>query len=393
MRVVVVLNEEPLGSHPDVHEAFGQLRSLGVLDACEIYAYLHRLAEGVTQDVVRSEIRDLVEHSRAELVVWMHTHSLSLTDCDVRRLRASIGKPLMVYWEGDSYHPRWKPLPQAMLALMKQCDVVYLPCGGPIISLLARSGVREVRYAPSCASGTRFPHVWRADAAFDYDVVMVGNRVHRRLPLHTMPGARRRARLAKRLARRYGRRFAVVGRGWSGPSALGPCGIDAQRELYARSVVTIGVNNSTYPLVFSNRLPIALASGIPVAYNRNPGFEHVFGNGLDDVFFTDDDDAVRRLDWLLTRSSDELTAASERNRTFFSTNLARSIVAHSIVARMRSGSAPTRRYDAEPSSTRHRIGSGANGSDARWTWLRPLVAEGLRTWDGRSSLNRGSASA
>jgi hypothetical protein len=331
MIALVVLNEGPPGSHPDVYEAFQALVDDRALDGFEAYAYPTRQVAGISDSAIAADIRDRAEHLRADVIVWMHTRTLEVSDDILHQMRRLPSKPVMVYWEGDSYHPRYKPLPSAALRIMRRCDVVFLPCGGPILRVLDKAGCHNVYYAPSCASAGRFPLVWQVRASYDYDLIMVGNRVHSRRPFGTMPGARRRARLVRRLQRRYGSRFAVFGAGWSGPSAMGPCGFDEQALLYSVSAVTIGVNNSTYPLVFSNRLPIGLASGAPLAYSRNPRFDEVFDTETDDVFFSSSTEATNRIDRLLSSSADELLDVSNRGRRFFERNLTRRIVCRHVV--------------------------------------------------------------
>jgi hypothetical protein len=367
---LVVLNEGPLGSHPDIHEAFKALVDERVLDGFEVYAYPIRQAAGVTDSDIAAEIRDRAEHLGAGVIVWMHTRTLDIPDDILHQIRRLPSAPVMAYWEGDSYHPRYKPLPRAALRIMRRCDVVFLPCGGPILGALAAAGCHNVRYAPSCASDARFPLVWQVRANYDYDLVLVGNRVHSRRPFSTMPGARRRTRLVRRLQQRYGSRFAVFGAGWSGPSAMGPCTFDEQALLYSVSAVAVGVNNSTYPLVFSNRLPICLASGVPLAYSRNPGFEEVFDADSDDMFFSSSAEAIDRIDRLLSCDATELLELSSRSRGFFERNLTRQIVCRHVVEA------------AIRCRTRHQAGSTESGAQPshvlaepipRWQSIPPLV--------------------
>ena len=332
MNVVVVLNERPAGSHPDIYEAFDALVAEGVIADRVVCPYLLRRDAGAADDEIGHEILTLAREGEADLIVWMHTRDLAVSPSVVEELRGLPSAPVMLYWEGDSYHPVYKPLPAAMLHIMAKCDTVFLPCGGPIVATLEAAGCSDVRYAPSCASASRFPPVWRPSPSFDWDVVMIGNKVHSLRPGRTMPGARRRARLVRVLSRRYGSRFAVFGAGWRGKSAMGSCRFDEQSDLYRRSTATVGVNNSTYPYVFSNRLPIALASGIPLAYSRNPGFSEVFGPELDELFFGDAGEAVRRLDALVDGDADVLAADAVRRRAFFERNLSRAVVCSYVVA-------------------------------------------------------------
>jgi Glycosyl transferases group 1 len=333
MNVLAVLNEDSPGSHPDVYEAFEDLVAEGLIDRFDVYPFLRRRTQGASDEEISGEIRALLQEGGHALIVWMHTGSLDITAAALAAIEALPQRPAMVYWEGDSYHPLYKPVPKEMLALMSRCRQVYLPCGGAVVGTLRAAGVRDLHYAPSCASATRFPRIWQPGGERTHDVVMIGNRVTSRIPFKSMPGARRREGLVRRLERRYGRRFAVYGAGWSGPSAKGPCAFDEQARVYQRATVAVGVNNSTYPLVFSNRVPIAMACGIPLVYSANPRFAEVFPDQVRATFFSTADEALALIDGLLETPPSSLGEMSLRNRAFFEANLTKSAVARFIVGR------------------------------------------------------------
>ncbi|MDZ4180168.1 MAG: glycosyltransferase [Coriobacteriia bacterium] len=349
MRVLIVLNENPLGSHPDVYEAFENLMAEGLISGYDVIPFPHLRAQGVPDPGIVETIRGAVLAGGHGLVIWMHTGSLVVPDDVLNAIKESPGRPKMAYWEGDSYHPWYKPLPRPMAAIMRRCDAVFMPCGGPVLKTLRAAGVQRVLYAPSCASGTRFPHVWRADEPHEHDIVVVGNRVSSRVPFKTMPGARHRAALVRALVKRYGRRVAVYGTGWTGPSAMGPIAFDEQSAVYRKSRVTVGVNNSTYPYVFSNRLPITMATGVPLLYRRNPGFDVVFPEDLQDSFFSSPGDLYDGVDRILAEDAGTLEARSRAGREFFERGLERYAVARLVVretlyvrsGRSSRGSAPT----------------------------------------------------
>lgn len=332
MRALIILNENPLGSHPDVYEAFELLVQEGLLSGYDVVPFLHLRADGQTDHAIVQSIVAAANGGGHGLIIWMHTGSLHVDDASMERIRSAPSRPKMVYWEGDSYHPFYKPMPRAMTHIMRSCAQVYVPCGGPMIRSMRAAGVKHIRYAPSCASGTRFPHVWSARGAHEHDIVVVGNRVSSRVPFKTMPGARRRRILVDALVRRYGQRVAVYGNGWTGPNAMGPLPFDEQQRVYRSSLLSVGVNNSTYPYVFSNRLPIALACGVPLLYHRNRGFDRVFPPALDRMFFDDELDLFERIDHGLDAGTAALDAVSRGGRRFFDANLTKVLVARFVVS-------------------------------------------------------------
>jgi len=329
-----------MGSHPDVYEAFSSLAAEGLLSGFDVVPFMKHRMDGESDIQISNRIGQILDEGEHGLVVWMHTGSLAISEDALDSILARPQRPTMVYWEGDSHHPIYNPVQRAMVAIMRKCRHVYSPCGGPVIQSLRKAGIGSLAYAPSCASGSRFPRVWSPWDAHAYSIVMIGNRVTSRIPFKSWPGSVRRARLIERLATLHGAEMAVYGRGWSGPTAKGPCAFDSQSDVYKSSKITVGVNNSTLPYVFSNRLPIALASGIPVLYHRNPGLDQIFPHGMDDVFFDDENDVFGRVEALLDTDATHLETVSRRNREFFESNLSRVVVARYIVRRALG--APTR---------------------------------------------------
>lgn len=330
MRVLIVLNENPVGSHPDVYEAFEALTAEGTIDGFDVIPFLHMRNAGMPDMEIVEAIRRAVVTGDHGLVIWMHTGSLVVPDDALDAILAASGNPKMAYWEGDSYHPWYKPLPPQMAAIMRRCDAVFMPCGGSVLETLRRAGVRRVLYAPSCASGTRFPHVWRADDAHEHDIVVVGNKVSSRIPFRTMPGARRRAMIVKALIKRYGRGVAVYGSGWTGRNAMGPVAFDEQTDVYRRASLTVGIDNLADPLFFSNRLPITLATGTPILYRRNPGYNDVFPDELRECFFAAPEDLYTGVDRLLEGNAVAPERRSLQGRRFFERNLERVTVARFV---------------------------------------------------------------
>jgi hypothetical protein len=339
-----------------VSETLDVLVADGTLGGHSTLAYTVRRDAGAGDAEISAEILATARDIGAALVLLVHTGTLAVGGSTLAALRALPSAPALVYWEGDGYHPWYYPPPAATVRVMAACDVVFLPSGGPILRILRRAGCREVRYAPSTASGLRFPHVWSAGESHDWDVVMTASRTVSWVPGRTFPGARRRIALVRALQRRYGRRFGLFGPGWSGPSALGPLPFDEQAAAGRGAVVAVGQNNSTWPLGFSNRLPISLATGTPTVYSRAAGFPGVFGPERDDWFFGSVGEALRRIDALLEAGPAELDRRSAAGRAFFESDLERLVVLRHIVRTglaRRPGAAPA--LDPPPRAPRWQL--------------------------------------
>jgi hypothetical protein len=129
-----------------------------------------------------------------------------------------------------------------------------------------------------------------------------------------MPGARQRSRLVETFTREFGSRFAVFGAGWSGVSAQGTIPFVEQTRAYARGRVVLANVNLSGPYGFSNRLPIAMSSGVPVVHSMIEGADKVFGDEPPLRFFVDEVDALGQVRDLLSRPQLELDALGRSAR-------------------------------------------------------------------------------
>ena len=311
-RVLVVLNENPLGSHPGIHEALSSLNSAGTIGEWGVFPYLNVRRDRGDNTALR-ELAATASDLLPDVVIWAHTMDWPVPARFGEALARS-SSAVDVYWEADSYHPVFKPLPSAMVSLARRCAIVFIPCGGWMRRDLRLRGCRDVRYAPSATSIVRFPLVYGSAGLCGSTVALIGNRVHSRLPGKTMPGAKWRAEIVDAFEHEFGPEFAVYGDGWTGPSARGPIAFDEQQTVYASSRVALGVNNSHYPFVFSNRLPIAMACGIPIAYGRNPGFDRVFPEWMQPQFFESTPKALEVVKALLSLADEDLVSISQSQR-------------------------------------------------------------------------------
>lgn len=112
---------------------------------------------------------------------------------------------------------------------------------------------------------------------------------------------------------------------------MGPVPFDQQSRVYASSLLSVGMDNLLDRWFFSNRLPVALASGIPLLYQRNPGFSEVFPADLNDLFFDEPRSVFGAIDELVSSDRRRLDESSWKNRGFFEANLTKVSVARFIV--------------------------------------------------------------
>lgn len=317
MRLLLILNENPGGSHDDVHRAIELLKENGILENYLIYPFLAKLADGLSKKEVVKDIINTAKEFTPTTILWSHTGDLRLREEDILTLRALPSMPSMGYWDGDVYQSPYKPLPREITFLASTCDVAFFPGYGEMIHLLKKNGVKDIRYVPLCTDEKRFGSLRKDDHPIIFDVVMIGNLITSKIPWRKWPGAKGRKELADFFYKKLGKRFAVFGSGWSGPYAMGPIAYKDQNRVNHSSRLALGVNNLHARYFFSDRLPIAMSSGIPLIHNYEYGFEDIFKTcGNNGLFFKSTHEAWEIADKLLARDQGELNVMGLKGRNY-----------------------------------------------------------------------------
>jgi hypothetical protein len=318
MRVVALSNEHSPGADPDIPWALAKLQSRGKVTAYSVYSLPSRVKALGAPNAAR-EVSEVVRGLTADAVLFFHSGSCCLSARELDVLREASGDAVWMYREGDAFHRWMRPYRQGAIATLSRCDAAFLFCGGYMGSVARRAGCRFVTYAPSWVNTDRFPVTWSSSGFHANDVVFVGNNV--RGGLRPFPGARQRRRLVSSLEKRYGSRLAVYGRGWHGTSSKGPCPFDEVGSVYGESSVCVGSDHTMGTYQFSNRLPIALASGIPLVHSRMTGWDEVLRDLNSWQLFQTDEAAVVAIDRILDldqSASGELSALQRRVAERFS---------------------------------------------------------------------------
>ncbi len=306
MKLLLILNENPAGSHDDVHRALARLIQDGEMDSFYVYPFLARLSDGLTSTDVVSEIVRTAEDFEPDAILWSHTGTLKVNESALQSIRDLRSKPSMGYWDDDLYQSFYKPLPSEIKSLASKIDVAFCRGFGQMTDRLRRVGCRDIRCVPAGTEEERFGKLRGHDTPILYDAVMIGNCVSSFIPWKTMPGGRWRVEIVKYLERKLGKGFAVYGEGWKGPSAKGTVPFKEQGAIYHSGRVAIGVNNLHAKYFFSNRLPIAMSCGVPVVHNYELGMDEIFPIGITKHFFRDTKGAWDNIRNLLDKDQSEL---------------------------------------------------------------------------------------
>lgn len=281
MKLLYIPNEHHEGYQSGPRRAFSRLSQAGVLAGCETYPMDFNTKRLGSFDVAFAELMGRAAALQPDIVLWQHVERLPVTHAHLVALKALPSRPTLVYQEMDAYGVIRKRLTKSTILLAREADLVYL-CGlGSLHRMFAALGASEIRYIPH---GVDFSHFGRLPDSDDraFDVVMLGTRITSKWPGMRMPGSRTRQKLAEALYDVYGERFGAFGRNWGrAPFNCGEVPFADQTSVIHQAQVTVGWDHfPTIPYYFSDRLPIALAAGVPHVTNYQPGYDELFATDV-----------------------------------------------------------------------------------------------------------------
>lgn len=272
-RVLYLPNEAGDWRQGGLRSAFAKLTAGQIIGDVRIFSPLWRLRNGESN--VFGQLAQLVRDFQPHIVLVQHPERSELYARHWRELRRLADFTLVLH-EGDLYDRWHRPAPRELRSVATQADVAFSVGGSAQLDFLRRCGALDARWVPSAFNSDQFGHT-PLPLERPFDVVLIGNANGSRIPLRSMPGVRQRAQLVAALAERFGKRFAVYGRGWTGPSAQGPIDfLDQERAVQSGWITASWEHFTTEARSFSDRLPIALASGTIHVTSTKPGFDEVF---------------------------------------------------------------------------------------------------------------------
>jgi hypothetical protein len=273
-RILYVPNERGKFRQRGMRRALSILQEHGMVEA-RVYSLLLHVLEG-RGETARQEMIGLCREFKPDVVIMQHIYGAGLTDQHFSCLRESSDFRLL-YHEGDPF-TRWRiPVPFETAVAARWSDVVVTVGADQFCRNFQRKGVPNVGWTPHTYDPRSFGSRPIAKDKRVFDVVMIANRSTARTAIRAHPGSRDRRRLVDLMSRSFGSRFALYGKGWTGPSAMGPVDFWDQERVIQSGVIS--VNWDHYPtekLYFSDRLPISLASGSIHATTNHPGYESLF---------------------------------------------------------------------------------------------------------------------
>ena len=315
MKLLILLNENPAGSHEDVYRAIENCYNERIVNDKLIYPFLAKVKEGKKEKHVLKEIIDISKEYLPNLILWMHTDKFKVDPSFINELKDLISKPTMGYWDGDLYQSPYRAVPKELLELSSTCDVVFAQGFGEMTEKMKIKGCNDIRFVPAFADDKRFYPI--NDCNKEYDIVMIGNNITSRNPFRlTLQGTRFRKKIVEKFSIKYKERFAVFGDNWNGSNAKGPSSYLNQHKIYSKGKIAISVNNANAKYYFSDRLPIAMLSGIPIVQSYEDGINLLFQECEGINFFNSVEEAFEQCEELLMKSDIELKEIGLKFREF-----------------------------------------------------------------------------
>ena len=276
-------NESPADLQVGPRQAFQELQRQGRISRLDVFSFLHKRRQ-LGHPAACCELLAAVEAGHPDIIFWQHAGDFDLSEEFLLRLKKIAPRSLLVYHEGDTFSRFYKRYPRSTRAMLRQADVVFQVGLGALQRLAENCGARRIYWVPHVFDCQRVggspPPPGRSRP---YSAVMIGNliRFGNLIPpacfVSRYPGGWQRLQLARRLTGLLGDRFAVYGNSWVAlPSVRGPLPFAEQSRVIQQSWVSANWDHFPgHSYYFSDRLPIALACGVPHVTNDHPGYDVV----------------------------------------------------------------------------------------------------------------------
>ena len=334
MKLLYITNEQEEGDQVGPRAALGAITEAGKLKQTSVFTFLveeKRLGGWVR---TLTKLLDVIKDIQPEFLVFTHLghHVISENYINTIKTLYSV-PPVIAYDERDVYGVLRKPLPAHILVFAKACDVTFLVARGSFAHRFRKAGCKNVQYLSHVGNTVGFGQPWDITSTRDFDIVLIANLHNSRLPWMNMPGTRERRELAKKLYRNFGDRFALYGRGWNRMfGCRGSIPFIDQEKIMRNSWLSIGYDH--FPSIesyFSDRLPIALLSGVGHITKKTEALEEFFVDREHCVFYETVDEAVELCQEMLSWPKKQLIDLGLRGSEFARKNFTEDVRMNTLV--------------------------------------------------------------
>ena len=286
---------------PGYFDGFERLVAEGALDA-HVAIPFYSVAAKKGWAGLWEEAEQIAKRMEADAVFLQFFHAAMPDPTEgIQRLKNLPSCPTVFTSLGDPYGRWTNRVPMSFRVASALADVSFLTGMGSIARQLRGWGSRNLVLMPNGCCQVRFSsRPGKELREPEFDVAFIGSHIPSRNPLgHFYWTSWKRAKFVEACTRRYGRRFGLFGRGWNGNTSWqGPVPYASQHDVYRRCAVVLGgVPNASHDYYTSDRVFVAVASGIP--------FVDYWVNGVERLL-------VPGRDWWLARNQEEMFSSCNR---------------------------------------------------------------------------------
>lgn len=316
MKTLLFLNG-PEGCQMGIEDGFSYLQYTGEISDLKWF-YFNAFTINDNSSDCLSKMIDVASNFRPQLIVFFHIGNFPITNEFLVKLRQLPSKPIIVYDEGDMYGGWVKPLTRSMKSILKHADIVSIRGLGKWYESVKKYN-SNIIYTPHSNSLLRqtknlIPTEFKKDK-----LIFIGNKVTSRLGrVFRLPGAWGRENLVNYLSNYFSGKLKLYGNGWNDYSGnMGILEFNNQVKICASSLIQVSYEHyPNIPYYFSDRLPIALASGQIYVCHYHNGYENIF-HGCDFIyFFKTTKESIDIINYILSLDSKELNEKSIRAKIF-----------------------------------------------------------------------------
>lgn len=323
LRILLLPYGNKEGKDIGLHEGFNYLLSKDLLSSVK-YIYYCVLTKTKGADRTMSEIMTVAQNYQPHIIIWFHIGKFPVSHAFLKSLKNLKSQPTLVFHDLDAFGFFHKPVTKSMRLLMDEGHLICISGFNDYLKNITKHYPEKIIYAPHNFDKRRFLDNWIPTRERRYDVIIIGNRNFKRLkflnkiPWMRMPGAYEREQLVRSMGKVFGSRFAVYGRGWNGfIGNQGPIPFDAQTSVIQDSWISLGYDH--YPkssYYHSDRLPIALISGVAHVAHYHVGYEQMYRNMEHIVWFDSVNNAVDTVQMMLSRGPDWLITLGQNGKKY-----------------------------------------------------------------------------
>jgi hypothetical protein len=334
IRLLYLPNEISTISHQvGPRAAFNEMVVDQTLSDYQVFSFLDEANKVGETSSWEKRLVYLAKDMQPNVIFWQHIGNLPLSTDLINQLKGLSSKPLLVYHEGDVYGRFRKRITPSMKILAKHSDITFLVGLGENAELFKNAGARNIKFSPHSVDTIRFGHDWNQNTQGRSGVVMIANHIIskpfiQQVPPLRLPGILEREQFALKLHNHFGDRFKLYGRGWEKyPFSSGIVPYDEQEIVLRQHLVSVNWDHfPNTPFYFSDRLPISLISGVAHTTNYHPGYELLFKNGEQLIYYQTINGAVDIIDWMLCQPDKYLIDMGHAGEQFARNNLTANIV-------------------------------------------------------------------